>query len=65
MQKGNQYLKGKADAFAGFRDVLAAEMIKEMPELKDDVHRVLEGKPLSKPAETNGNIVKQEEQEGL
>ena len=27
MQKGNQYLRGRSEAFAGFRDVLAREMV--------------------------------------
>jgi mediator of RNA polymerase II transcription subunit 10 len=41
VQRGNQDLKGKADAFAGFRDVLAKEMISAMPECKREVERVL------------------------
>jgi len=41
VQRGNQDLKGKADAFAGFRDVLAKEMISAMPECKGEVERVL------------------------
>lgn len=35
-------MKGKQDAFAGFRDVLAGEMGKAMPELREDVARVLD-----------------------
>lgn len=42
-QKGNQYLKGKSEAFAGFRDVLAEEIVKSMPNLKEDVKQVLDG----------------------
>ena len=30
VQKGNQYLKGKADAFGAFRDALAGEMMMTM-----------------------------------
>lgn len=41
VQRGNQDLKGKADAFATFRDVLAKEMISAMPECKAEVERVL------------------------
>lgn len=35
-------MKGKQDAFASFRDVLATEMGKAMPELREDVGRVLD-----------------------
>lgn len=35
-------MKGKQDAFASFRDVLAGEMGRVMPELREDVGRVLE-----------------------
>ena len=43
MQRSNQYLKGKSEAFAGFRDMLAEEMIKAIPECKGDVERILAG----------------------
>lgn len=42
VQKGNQYLKGKVEAFASFRDVLAEEMSSAMPEVRGEVERVLE-----------------------
>lgn len=42
VQRGNQDLKGKAEAFAGFRDVLAREMASAMPECKKEVKRVVE-----------------------
>lgn len=42
VQKGNQYLKGKAEAFASFRDVLAREMEGAMPEVAGEVRRVVE-----------------------
>ena len=42
MQRSNQYLKGKSEAFAGFRDRLAEEIIKAIPECKEDVERILE-----------------------
>ena len=41
VQRSNQYLKGKSEAFAGFRDMLAKEMIKGIPECKEDVERIL------------------------
>ena len=43
MQRSNQYLKGKSEAFAGFRDMLAEEMIKAIPECKGDVESILAG----------------------
>lgn len=41
VQRSNRFLKGKSEAFAGFRDVLAEEIIKGIPECKDDVERIL------------------------
>lgn len=35
-------MRGKMQAFGSFRDVLAQNMTTAMPELKDDVDRVLE-----------------------
>ena len=55
VQKGNQYMKGKSEAFASFRDVLAEEMVKGMPELKDDVSKVLERREESEPKQENGD----------
>lgn len=43
VQRSNQYLKGKSEAFAGFRDMLAEEMIKGIPGCKGDVERILAG----------------------
>ncbi|KAL2074412.1 hypothetical protein VTL71DRAFT_8190 [Oculimacula yallundae] len=40
-RKGNQLMKGKMDAFASFRDVLAGEMGRALPEVRDDVVRVV------------------------
>ncbi|KAF4580970.1 Mediator of RNA polymerase II transcription subunit 10 [Ophiocordyceps camponoti-floridani] len=42
VRRGNQLMRGKMLAFAGFRDVLAAEMLAALPELSDDVDRVLD-----------------------
>lgn len=41
-RKGNQLMKGKQEAFASFRDVLAGEMGKALPELREDVGRILD-----------------------
>lgn len=42
MRRGNQLMKGKNTAFADFRDVLAKNMCKANPELREDIVRVLE-----------------------
>lgn len=41
MQRGNQDLKGKREAFAGFQEVLAREMRSAMPECAGEVDRVV------------------------
>ncbi|EPQ64975.1 Bgt-4196 [Blumeria graminis f. sp. tritici] len=41
-RKGNQLLKGKMEAFADFRDILAGEMCRVLPELETDVALVLD-----------------------
>ncbi|KAL3451222.1 mediator complex, subunit Med10 [Aspergillus insuetus] len=41
VQRGNQDLKGKKEAFASFRDVLAREMRGAMPEVRGEVERVI------------------------
>lgn len=40
--RDNQRLKGRSDAFASFRDILAQQMAVGIPEIKDDVRRVVE-----------------------
>jgi mediator of RNA polymerase II transcription subunit 10 len=42
VRRGNQLMRGKERAFAAFRDVLADQINAAMPELRDDVARVLE-----------------------
>jgi len=42
VQRGNQDLKGKQEAFATFRDVLAREMRSAMPECRREVDRAVE-----------------------
>ena len=38
----NQQHKGRSEAFASFRDILGQQMVTAMPEIKDDVKRVVE-----------------------
>lgn len=40
-RRGNQLMRGKQAAFAAFRDTLAEEMARGLPELTDDVARVV------------------------
>lgn len=54
VRRGNQLMRGKMHAFASFRDVLAQNMATAMPELKDDVDRVLEA---TGGAKTGGGAV--------
>ncbi|KAL9603284.1 MAG: hypothetical protein Q9219_001307 [cf. Caloplaca sp. 3 TL-2023] len=55
VQKNNQYLKGKSEAFMGFRDALADEMIKAWPEMRRDVEEVLQGeRETDSTIKTNG-----------
>jgi len=60
-QKGNQYLKGKTEAFASFRDVLAEEIAMAMPELKGDVEMVLQGRTTDGVKEENGAVAEKSE----
>lgn len=41
-RKSNQLMKGKIEAFSDFRDTLAGEMCKALPELEADIASVLE-----------------------
>ena len=41
-RRSNQLMKGKVHAFASFRDILAGEMSRAMPELEEDIGRVIE-----------------------
>jgi mediator of RNA polymerase II transcription subunit 10 len=41
VQRQNQFVRGKAEAFASFRDVLAEEIGSALPALRGDVERVL------------------------
>ena len=46
VQKSNADLKGKSEAFAVFRDILAEDMTRAMPEKKGDIQRVQAGGPV-------------------
>jgi len=52
----NQLTRGKLHAFGSFRDVLAHEMEAALPEVRDDVRRVVEA--------TGGGGEKVKEEEG-
>ena len=58
VQRSNQYLKGKSEAFASFRDILAKEMVKGIPGCKEDVERILAGSGAAAEdvARQNGDI---------
>lgn len=55
VQRGNQDLKGKQEAFASFRDVLAREMRSAMPECQGEVDRVVKA--------TSAGVDEEEEEE--
>lgn len=38
----NQQQKGRSDAFAAFRDILAERMMVGIPDIKDDVQKVVQ-----------------------
>lgn len=42
VRRGNQLMKGKSQAMGSFRDVLAEQMMSAMPELREDVSKVVE-----------------------
>lgn len=56
VRRGNQLMRGKQSAFASFRDVLAEQMSSAMPELRDDVAKVLEATG-GNPAIATGGVV--------
>lgn len=47
-------MKGKCEAFTSFAAILGNEMTKAIPELKDDVSRVLTGRPVDGENKGNG-----------
>jgi mediator of RNA polymerase II transcription subunit 10 len=53
VRRANQLMRGKMHAFASFRDILAEQMLSAMPELKEDVEKVLAATGGKRPG--NGN----------
>lgn len=51
VRRNNQLMRGKMHAFRDFRDILAGEMEAALPELKEDVRRVVEATGGPGPAE--------------
>ena len=51
VQKSNTDLKGKSEAFACFRDILAEDLLQIMPDKRADVQRVQAGGPVQKDGE--------------
>jgi mediator of RNA polymerase II transcription subunit 10 len=42
VQRGNEHMRGKMRAFGSFRDVLAEEIVSAMPELREQVERIVD-----------------------
>ncbi|KAL6713332.1 RNA polymerase II mediator complex subunit [Lecanora helva] len=61
VQKSNQYLKGKSEAFAGFRDMLAEEIVRAKPESENEVRRVVGGGRSEEAKTLNGEVGGEEE----
>jgi len=40
--KNNQMLKGRSEALANFRDILGQQIMAGIPEMKEDVRKVVE-----------------------
>lgn len=40
--KYNQQLKGRSEAFASFRDILGAEMMGGIPDVREETRRIVE-----------------------
>ena len=49
------YLKGKSEAFAGFRDLLAEEIVKAMPEEEGRVREIVKGRGKGEVVNINGS----------
>jgi len=56
LQRSNQFLKGKSEAFAGFRDMLAEEIIKAKPEAEAEVKSIVEGTRAVEVPQLNGAV---------
>lgn len=57
VQRLNQELKGNSEAFASLRDVLGGEIRKAMPELEQDVLRIIAGGPVEEIKRENGEVL--------
>ena len=55
VQRNNMYLKGKSEAFAGFRDLLAEEIVKAMPEEEGRVREIIKGRGKGEVVNVNGS----------
>ena len=55
VQRNNMYLKGKSEAFAGFRDLLAEEIVKAMPEEEGRVREIVDGRRRVEVSNVNGS----------
>lgn len=55
VQRNNMYLKGKSEAFAGFRDMLADEIVKAMPEEEGRVREIVAGRGRGEAVNVNGS----------
>ena len=55
VQRSNQFLKGKSEAFARFRDCLADEIVRHLPEEEGKVKSILEGNGMGEEARVNGS----------
>jgi len=56
VQRNNQYLKGKSEAFRGFRDCLAKEIVRGMPGVEGRVKEVLEGKVVGEEKDVGAGL---------
>lgn len=54
VRQGNQLMRGKANAFASFRDVLAEDIASVLPELGDDVRKLCEATGAKVPTAAGG-----------
>lgn len=48
-------MKGKSEAFTGFRDCLADEIVRHLPEEEGKVKSILEGNGTGEEARVNGS----------
>lgn len=56
VQRGNAFLKGKSEAFASFRDVLAGEIRGAFPEVGGEVGKIVGGEGVRVEGAVNGEV---------